>query len=212
MRFLHTIILIITFFAYLTMIGAFFFCFITNNNLEQFSFINGVLANFSTVVLGTLTVVQSQKYKNDNDKRDETPILTITSQIYPDEDITYDIICSVEDSNFYNINMYVCSFNKSVSNFSVNSMRLKKGRQCIKEWTAISNQKGAKSKYNGVFLQDKFYYICFRCPQPIVNNYLVINCSFYNIYFSKYTKKIVLEAKDGQWELKETSKCKMERW
>lgn len=211
MRFLHTIILIITFFAYLTMIGALFFCFITNHDLEQFSFINGILANFSTVILGTLTVVQSQKYKNDNDKRDETPILTMTSRIYPDEDITYDIICSIEDSDFYNVNMYVCSFNKSVSNFAVNSMRLKKGRQCIKEWAAISNQKGATSKYNGVFLQDKFYYICFKCPQPIENNYLVIYCSFYNIYFSQYTKKIVLEAKDGRWELKETSKCKMER-
>lgn len=214
MRFWHTIILIITFLAYLTMIGSFFFYFLINNdkNLDQLSFMNGILANFSTVILGTLAVVQSQKYKNDSDKRDETPILTMTSKIYLDDDIACDIICSIEDSKFYNINMYVCSFNKSVSNFTVDNMKLKKNRHDIREWTAISNLKGRYSKYNGIFLQDKFYYICFKCPQPIESHYLEINCSFYNIYFSKYKKKIILFGKDGQWALKETSRCKIERW
>ena len=212
MRFLHIIILIITFLAYLTIIGVFLFYFLNNNkNLDQLSFVNGIIANFSTVIMGTLAVIQSQKYKRDSDKRDETPILTMTSQIYLDDEVTCDIICSIEDSEFYNINMYVCSFNKSISNFTVDSMKLKRNRFDIKEWVAISNLKGRHSKYNGVFLQDKFYYICFKCPKPIENHYLEINCSFYNIYFSKYKKKIILFAKDGQWELKETSRCKIER-
>lgn len=175
-----------------------------------FSFCYSFITNISAISLGVLAVYQSKKYKLDSDKRELTPVIVISTPICSPKIEQVDIIstnCNIGEC--INLNLVVCSFNKSISNFKLDHMILKKDNTVVNKYINWNNDTGLNSKYNGIFLQDIFYTICVSCPPPCVNGKLEITYYLNNIFHSGFYKTISLISISDEWRLESATQCKI---
>lgn len=178
-----------------------------NSYVNIFAFINNIIASSSALFLGFLTVYQSKKYKEETDIRENTPIIVMTTSSKLISCSNIDIEAFYDESNTTYVILLVCSLNKTISNFLVNRIILKKDSECVSNIDTWTHRLCENSTYNGIFLPNQFYNLKIHLPKAFESSVIELEFTLNNVYSERYKKIAIFKEKNGEWFLDKTLPC-----